>query len=1297
MNTRKRPRKLRFETLEARDVPTAYHWTGADPSPNWNDQDNWINETTNSVSGFPSVVDDVAKFLNGPGDVVIIPDGARLTTGRLLFDDPDDPYTITNLGTGSLTLDVSSGETAVTVSRGNHVLGMSVELADSITFDVADGAALNTVGAFTVGFGSLVNARKLGPGTLHVAGSGSNDFSNFFVQNGVVELAKPSGEVVTDNGVINVGDGAGEGGSAVVRALSSDDIDDAARVIVGGDGLLDLNGFNDTIGSLQLLANVDKAAVVSTGAGTLRLGTSIEAKTANVGLPPVISGRLDLPTGTHVFDVDPGLTLDINAAISGTGGINKKAAGTLRLGGDSTLAGPINVNEGLLIVDGVLSNAPVAVGAGRLGGSGSVKEISVTSPSAVVAPGNGGSAVLTSTNGVTLGNGVVLELDIRGADPGAGHDQLEVDGGVTLANATLLLTGGNVIVPPEGLVIISNDGSDAVNGQFAGVPDGGIVTADGQPFTIDYGGGDGNDVALLPLPLKVTVAADGKSATYVDIDGDLVTVRTSAGKFDGSEFIGVTTGANDAGQLQKLKLDSDFSGGNISVTGRRTANGGNGFVNVGFIDGGSVDLGKVTVRGDVGRINAGTVGGDPKVPAIKSLAVQSVGLLDTTTQLPGGNLASNLTGALPRLTVFGDFRGNLSLVGGTDARLGTVTIGGSFVSPSGPRLFLSQGGIGSLRIGGDLRAAVGSGLVISTQGAIGSVYVGGSILGSSTGPGAQINANGQLAPPPTGLDLAIKSLTVRGSVEYARITAGLVSPVLNPDASIGTITVGGDWIASSVSTATSAGGDLQIGTDDDFKLTGAGDDPGVPATIGRITIKGQALGTAGIDADMFGIVAERIDRAKIGGRTFNFTPAGKEGFFAAPTGPGFLTLSFDFTIREIGSSTPNITVTPDLTISGDGRTATFNDVDGDLVIVKRSQGTFVQENFDFGSTATGLGLKGLVFGLLAPVTDGTDLTITARPGPLGGNGWINVGTINALGVDLGAVRVAGDLAAVVAGNSDFSTPGVKSVEVHSIGQLNTSGAPGDVYQIQGALSKLNVATDVRFATVAVFSDVAPAIGQAVIGGSLIGSSSLSSGRISAARGIGSLRIGGDVRSGSGALSGRIECSDGSIGRLSIGGDIVGTTSVPVVISADGQSTPPAKGPDVAIGSVAVKGGVEYANIIGGGDTNADASIGTVSVGRDWLASNLVAGVSGGDDGVFGTSDDAKLSGLGITDNTAIKSAIGSIRIRGQASGSATGGDHFGIVAESVGLVSISGVVSLTTKDKDTFNLGTTGDFTVNEV
>jgi hypothetical protein len=232
-----------------------------------------------------------------------------------------------------------------------------------------------------------------------------------------------------------------------------------------------------------------------------------------------------------------------------------------------------------------------------------------------------------------------------------------------------------------------------------------------------------------------------------------------------------------------------------------------------------------------------------------------------------------------------------------------------------------------------------------------------------------------------------------------------------------------------------------------------------------------------------------------------------------------------------------------------------------------------------------------------------------------------------------------------------------------------------------------------------------------LGGSLIGGTSSSSGRIWSALGILNVTIAGNICGGSATgtqvlqstgivecVSGRIEAmtlggsliagtdsttglfqdngairAGDNIGRLTIRGSIVGNATHAAVISARGQKTPPV-GSDVAIGTITVAGRVEHALIHAGirvfGPNNADAQIGTVTVGGDWIASSLVAGAEAGVDGQFGTQDDSKFSGPGNKDVAGVYSRISSVIIGGQVVGTEFTGDHFGIVAESVGSLSI---------------------------
>lgn len=881
-----------------------------------------------------------------------------------------------------------------------------------------------------------------------------------------------------------------------------------------------------------------------------------------------------------------------------------------------------------------------------------------------------GSQVTTFDAGAgtfAFDSGATFIVQITGATAGTGYDQLVVKGAVDLAGVTLFHSAGLTLPGGAQLILIDNDGSDPVIGTFNGVAEGAVVHGLGPDAFLTYHGGDGNDVAIVTLaPLVGTASANGKSLTFRDVDGDIVTIKTTKGRLSAANLTGYQTGGpNGAGLFQKLSLDATFTGANLTITAKPSADGGNGFVNLGWLDATGVDLGTVNIAGDVARVTAGTNGGDAKAPAIKSLAVQSVGLLGDST-LPtaeqGGFLGVQLDGALPKLTIKDDLRA--AVVADHQGRLGAVTIGGSIV---GSGDLFAEAGISAIKVGGDIRALGGT-LQILTYGPIGAISVGGSIRGFDAGHLVEIGGYGQLVSPTKGADMAVRSLTVKGSVELLRLNAGNLA-LTNADASIGSITVSGDWIASSATAGTTPGIDGFTGTEDDTLAIGGRDRANLHASIGSFMVKGQALGSYAEPTDMFGIVAEQIGTAKVGGRTFAFTSTAGEAFFAAPTlgGAGTENPRFDFTIRELGAATPSGLVTGgvNLQISTDGRTATFNDVDGDLVTVKRTSGIFTTSDFSLVPATSGGGQLAQLAVSVPPNNAGVSLAITAKPGPDGGNGFVNVGEIVAGSVLMGAVNVSGDLGRYAGGGPGANNqPGTGSIAVHSFGVLGASTGASTVKSgFDHSLGRLVVATDVRGVNLLNFGDAR--IGDITIGGSFIGLGG--TGKIGGARGLGATKIGGSV------LGGVLDGGDGSVGAITIGGDLVGTGLD--TIRAWGQLTGPAKGPDFAIKSLTVKGGIENAFIAAGlsdTDRNADAAIGAVAIGHAWIGSNLIAGAASGGDGIFGTTDDTKLTG-GTRDQTAIYSQIARITIKGQALGTPAHGDHFGIVAEQIGSAKVGAV------------------------
>jgi len=205
--------------------------------------------------------------------------------------------------------------------------------------------------------------------------------------------------------------------------------------------------------------------------------------------------------------------------------------------------------------------------------------------------------------------------------------------------------------------------------------------------------------------------------TFTDVDGDLVTVRTSLGT---NESLQAAMGLVPAGgmgghQLRRVVLtDPAFAGTRLRITAL-PGPGGDGQVHVGEIAS-NQDLGAVTVRGDLGVIFAGDA--ILETPGVASLVVASIGRF-------GIEPMSMVNGSLPVLRVGGDVTRQF----GVNGRAVDVEIGGSIDGSLGAAAFGATS-VGRIMIGGSIRGGSTdrSGLVQVT-GMIDELVVGGSLEG----------------------------------------------------------------------------------------------------------------------------------------------------------------------------------------------------------------------------------------------------------------------------------------------------------------------------------------------------------------------------------------------------------------------------------------------------------------------------------------------------------------------------------------------------------------------------------------
>lgn len=259
--------------------------------------------------------------------------------------------------------------------------------------------------------------------------------------------------------------------------------------------------------------------VVSHGAGStvlnmpFNLAASQTFTVGNAGANLFLNGRVDLARSraTLTFDGSGQVVVSGNIAGSGflvgSGGLRKNGNGVLYILQHLTLSGPTLVNGGVLRVDGSLSNSLVTLQAGAtLRGTGRVGGLTANA-GATVSPGGTTPDILDVLGELVLAAGSELNLRLNGTSPGIDHDQLRVQGQVTLGGV-LNLSLPNGFVPPVGHVftLIDNAGTNDVAGTFAGWPEGAVMTLNGRPFRISYGsrlggfGRDGHDVTLEAVP-----------------------------------------------------------------------------------------------------------------------------------------------------------------------------------------------------------------------------------------------------------------------------------------------------------------------------------------------------------------------------------------------------------------------------------------------------------------------------------------------------------------------------------------------------------------------------------------------------------------------------------------------------------------------------------------------------------------------------------------------------------------------------------------------------------------------------
>lgn len=516
-----------IERLETRTTPSTFTWTGGGSDATWSDPANWGGSVPTGGSSliFPAS----AKKTTSVNDL-----SSSLTFDSIEIDAPG--YDISGNGfalIGGVTDTASSG--ASTISN-DIVLGSGV-------FDIGAGTTLTMSGMLDSQFSpqtfndQVINMTLDGPGTLDLASQRGFDWLGAVsVISGVLELDQNDGAPpdFTIGMISNLTIGGGVQSAKVIALGPNQFVSNSTNAIVNSNGVLDLNGFNETLYSLSM-----DGGMVQTGTGILNLiNGNINISTSEVS--SVISGRLQVSWEPLVFNVSgdgsssPGLVF--NASVSKQVGVSpnsgiaieKQGTGSMVLSSTVALASNsgIEVNQGLLDINADLPDAGVSVQpGGEAGGSGLIGWYDSTG--ADILPGDVGipGAGSLQADGFSLGSPLYGTTNLSVAlDSASTFGHLISQGDVFLNSAVLdvTLAAGYVPAPGTSFVVIDNQSGKAINGIFSDLPEGAVVYPENPGssvgFQISYQGGvNRNDVVL-----TVIGAASGtKTATTTTVTSSI--------------------------------------------------------------------------------------------------------------------------------------------------------------------------------------------------------------------------------------------------------------------------------------------------------------------------------------------------------------------------------------------------------------------------------------------------------------------------------------------------------------------------------------------------------------------------------------------------------------------------------------------------------------------------------------------------------------------------------------------------------------------------------------------------------
>jgi len=286
-----------------------------------------------------------------------------------------------------------------------------------------------------------------------------------------------------------------------------------AQIIFEENSLWNIGGYT----SVQNDSYNGEGRIVLRGARTQggrflpQTGTAVETRASsimsliNTEFNGYIAGNWSLIVAEGPAEPDVRISGPINGNVTA---ITKSGAGTAELTSANSHKGT-TITAGKLLINNTTGSGtgtgPVTVNGGTLGGIGIISgAVTFGTNGGSIAPGSA-TGTLTINNSVDFTSAGAKRFAVTYNEAGD-YSTLAVNGAVTLDSAVLEVTVNTAITGIESLFVIVNDGSDAVTGTFAGLPEGALFKVGAQSFSVHYAADSstgnltgGNDVLLVSI------------------------------------------------------------------------------------------------------------------------------------------------------------------------------------------------------------------------------------------------------------------------------------------------------------------------------------------------------------------------------------------------------------------------------------------------------------------------------------------------------------------------------------------------------------------------------------------------------------------------------------------------------------------------------------------------------------------------------------------------------------------------------------------------------------------------------